>query len=66
MSVPTLYEEINRKALETLESLVGRHRDGGITDNEFTIALGTMYDCLAGLADKEIVQYVEMAYINER
>lgn len=66
MSVPTLFEEINRKALETLESLVGRHRDGELTDKEFTVALGTMYDCLAGLADKEIIQYIEMAYISER
>lgn len=65
-SVPTLYEEINRKALETLEGLVGKHRDGDLSDKEFTVGLGAIYDCLAGLADKEIIQYVEMAYITER
>jgi hypothetical protein len=66
MSVPTLYEEINRKAIETLERQLGRHGRGELTDKEFSIALGTMYDCLAGLVDKQIIDYIEMAYINER
>lgn len=66
MSVPSIKEELERKTLEAIESLVVRHRNGDLSDKEFSTGLATAYDCVAGLVDKSITEFIEMAYIEER
>lgn len=64
-NLPSLKEEIDRKALETLQNLLSERQLGALSNREFSVGLSVIYDCLAGLVDKEIISYVEMAYINE-
>jgi len=55
-NLPTLYEELNRKALESLKWLVEQHEAGYISDAELYTARVAMFNTIAGLVDNEITQ----------
>lgn len=53
--IPTLQEELDRKALETLQSLDQRLQSGLMTQQDFCFALGVMADICQGLIDREVM-----------
>ena len=54
--LPTLEEELNRKAWETLDDLLRRHDQGKITQAQFDLALDVLFNALSGLVDREFVK----------
>lgn len=57
-TMPTLQEELNRKALDAVEFLLYRYQDGTITANELQVATGALFDTVAGLVDPGIIDII--------
>jgi len=55
---PTLAEEIERKTLETLESLVSRQRGGRITQVEYYAGIESLWGVAAGLVSSEVTHMI--------
>ena len=54
--VPTLREEIDRKAFEQLERLAGQLETGRINDAQFDVGVHTVWNCVSGLASEWVIQ----------
>lgn len=61
MSLPTPKQELERKAIETLDGLVRAQSSGEITAREFYVATTSMCDVVSGLIDPEILTLISMA-----
>lgn len=52
---PTLSEEINRKAFETIQKLSFDFRNGNITEGQFKYGVDIAWSILAGLVDTDCI-----------
>lgn len=59
--VPTLKEEIERKALETLETIYLDREGGRITEAQYAYALTVLWGAVAGLASRDFTVMMEIA-----
>jgi hypothetical protein len=57
-AVPDLREELDRKSMETIEFLYTGLDNGKLTLPQFSTGLDTLFMAVAGLVDKEIVDFV--------
>lgn len=53
MNLPTIEEELNRKAFEELENLINRRELGKITNAEYLSSVNTLFAVCGGIVDKE-------------
>lgn len=59
--LPTLQEEIDRKAIETLEMLLNRHARGYITTAQLEVGLDALFGAVSGLARKDFLELITAA-----
>ena len=59
--LPTVEEELDRKAIETLEYLVGKHRSGAITDSQYRVALDTLFMTVSGIIGADFINLITAA-----
>jgi hypothetical protein len=52
--IPSMQEELSRKTIETVEELFLRHRAGEISRHEFRLCVKTIFNIVAGLADRRV------------
>lgn len=53
MNLPTIEDELNRKAFEELENLIDRRSLGKITNAEYLSSINTLFAVCSGIVDKE-------------
>lgn len=56
--VPSLRDEIDRKAFEQLERLAGQLETGRINAAQFDCGVQTVWNCVSGLASEFIIQTI--------
>lgn len=59
--LPSIEEELNRKAFEELENLVNRHELGKITDAEYSASINTLFAVCSGLVEREFFELITAA-----
>ncbi|WP_062120299.1 hypothetical protein [Aureimonas sp. AU40] len=59
---PSFAEELGRKALDAIQNLMRRHKDGEITRDELKVAAGAIYDTMSGLARREDTEILSAVY----
>ena len=55
--LPTLYEELNRKTLDTALDLVTHYESGEISPAQFYTGFNVLFSAVSGLASNECVQF---------
>lgn len=55
--IPSLYEELNRKTLETAIDLIADHQARRISSAQFYIGFQTLFKTVNGLASSEVTGY---------
>lgn len=55
---PTVYEELNRKVVETMLELETKKTNNEISDYEYSIAVKAIASCVLGLVDKEVTEII--------
>lgn len=61
MNVPTLKEEVDRKALEALEMIATDQHTGKITEAQYSYALTVLWASCAGIAGSDFSMMMEVA-----
>ena len=56
--VPTMRDEIDRKAFEQLERLAAQLEMGRINEAQFDTGVQTVWNCVSGLASEFIIQTI--------
>lgn len=59
--LPTIEEELTRKALDELEALLHRRDTNRITNAEFKIGIDVLFSICSGLVDSEFFEMITMA-----
>lgn len=62
---PSIKEELTRKSLDQLESLLLGRASGAITEAQFAIGIDTLWNCVSGLAGKEFFELISMVKVNK-
>lgn len=57
-TMPTLQEELDRKALNALEGLLQRYDDGLLTQRDLRLATWTLFETVSGLVDHGIIDLI--------
>lgn len=65
MEVPSIREELSRKALNTLQSLLIDRERGVLTEAQFGAALNVLWDTVSGLVDREFMDLISMVKVNK-
>ncbi len=63
--IPTFAEEVERKTIETVESLIVRHRMGLINDAQLYEGTNTAWEMTSGLLSKDLVALLSDAIPSE-
>lgn len=58
-SVPTIHEELARKALETIEKLHFDHEHGRTTEAQYSYGIDILWSAIAGIAGEDFVRLTE-------
>lgn len=56
--IPSLRDEIDRKAFEQLERLAGQLETGRINDAQFDTGVQSVWNCVSGLASEWVIQTI--------
>lgn len=59
--LPTVEEELDRKAIETLEQLLLRRQQGKITEAQFDVGLDALFSVAAGLVRDDFAELISLA-----
>lgn len=59
--LPTLKEELSRKALDTLEGLMVKRSHKEITRTELSMSLDTLFSAVSGLVEEDFLDLITMA-----
>lgn len=65
MSEYNYQDEINRKALETIEKLAVDREQGRITEAQYAYGLDVLWSAIAGLVDKDLMVMMEVARVKK-
>lgn len=57
-NMPTLQEELDRKALDTLEQLLRKYDDGLLSQRELKAATWALFEAVSGLVDRGIIDII--------
>lgn len=60
-AVPTLSEEIDRKAFETIEWLFHSLHEGRLTQDQFSAGVDTLFMAVSGLTKNEFIDLITLA-----
>ena len=61
MTFPTLKEELDRKALQTIEDLLHLHASCKISDAQLSTGIDALFKATSGLTDEEILHIITEA-----
>lgn len=62
---PTIREELSRKSLEALESLLIGRSKGTLTEAQFATGINVLWDTVAGLVDKDFIEIISTIKANK-
>lgn len=59
--LPTIQEELSRKAIDTLEELLRKEKQGKINKAQLDVALDTLFSTVSGMVDEEFIDLITLA-----
>lgn len=63
--LPTIKEELTRKALDTLEGLERDRKSGIITEAQYAVGVDVLWGTVAGLVDKDFIELISLTAVKK-